>query len=115
MGCRPQRQLRFPAHCQWVRGHTCSVPGCKNRDIEAAHFDGPIPDEDRGGMSERDHDKWAFPLCNWHHENPLNMQSYHTLGWKRFDALYGIDSYAIALRMQRASPHRWRWEEREAS
>jgi hypothetical protein len=81
------------------------VDGCNNRQIEAAHFDGPIPYEDRGGMSERDHDRWVFPLCREHHVE------YHG-GWARFDAKYKLNTKAIAEHMARTSPHRHRWEQR---
>lgn len=104
MGCREDRNLRHPGHCQWCRQtHACSVPGCNNRQIEAAHFDGPIPNEDRGGMSEKDHDRWVFPLCREHHND------YHR-GWARFDAKHKISTKAIAEEMARTSPHRFRWQ-----
>jgi hypothetical protein len=81
------------------------VDGCNERQIEAAHYDGPIPNEDRGGMQERDHDKWVLPLCKWVHH-----AEYHRIGWARFDAKYRINTKAIAEEMARTSPHRWRWE-----
>lgn len=110
MGVRAERKLSFPHHRQWVRGHCCSVPGCGRRDIEAAHYDGPIPNEDRGGMSAKDHDKWCLPLCRDHHT--LAGDSYHRLGWQEFDRRHGVNTKAIAETMARRSPHRWRWKER---
>lgn len=70
----------------------------------AAHYDGPVPVEDRGGMGVKDHDKWAFPLCNHHH------MIQHNLGWKKFDQLYGVDSREAAQAFARRSPHRKDWE-----
>ena len=104
MGVREDRNLRHPKHCQFVRGYPCSVPGCKSDRIEAAHFDGPIPDEDRGGMGKKDHDKWVLPLCgDTHHPE------YHSLGWRRFERKYGIDTHAIAERHAAMSPRRFSW------
>ncbi len=83
----------------------CSVPGCPSTDIEAAHFDGPIPNEDRGGMGVKDGDWWTWPGCRFHHAQ------YHSLGWKAFEALYKIDTKAIAERLAAHSPHRKKWME----
>jgi hypothetical protein len=106
MGCREGRNLRHPGHCKWVRQtHACSVPGCLERDICAAHYDGPIPNEDRGGMSEKDHDRWTFPLCDLKHHS-----QYHNRGWAWFDRHYSINTKAIAEEMARTSPHRIRWQ-----
>ncbi len=106
MGCREERKLRFPTHCQYVRGFECAVPRCNTgAPIDATHFDGPIPNEDRAGMSERDHDKWTWPCCRIHHTE------YHGLGWRKFDAKHGIDSKAKAEEMARLSPHKTKWME----
>jgi hypothetical protein len=80
------------------------VDGCNERQIEAAHYDGPIPYEDRGGLSEKDHDRWVFPLCRDHH------REYHTIGHARFDAKHKMSTKAAAEDCARRSPHRWRWE-----
>ena len=101
----PHRE--FPAHRQWVRGHDCSVPGCTNRDIEAAHYDGPVPMEDMGGTGLKRHDKWVFPLCRSHHT--MGPDSYHFLGSDQFDARHKISTRDIAMHMQRTSPHRVKW------
>lgn len=109
MGVREdrERELRHPPHTKWVRSHACSVPGCEERQIEAAHFDGPIPNEDRGGRGVRDHDKWTFPLCKWVHH-----AEYHRIGWARFDAKYKLSTKAIAEECARRSHHKHRWERR---
>lgn len=96
----------FHQHRQWVRGHVCAVPGCQEREIEAAHYDGPVPYEERGGKALKDHDKWTLPLCRWIHH-----PEYHSLGWARFDQKHGINTRKIAEELARRSPHRWRWEE----
>ncbi len=107
MGMRSkQRNLRHPQHLAFVRGHQCSVDGCNEEPIEAAHFDGPIPNAERGGMSVKDHDKWAFPLCNHHHGEQHSAK----VGWAEFDRRHGIDCKAIAERLASISPHRHRWD-----
>ncbi len=111
MGVRQERKLLWPQHRQYVRGFGCSVPFCRNLDIEAAHFDGPIPFEDRGGTGRSDHDKWTWPLLPLASPGHHNPESYHTLGWARFDALHAINTKAIAERMAATSPHRFKWLE----
>lgn len=101
----PRRE--FPQHRAWVRQHSCAVRFCESRDIEAAHYDGPVPYADRGGKSRKDHDKWCFPLCRHHH------RIYHNLGWFQFDKEHGINSMAIAEECARRSPHRWRWQQEQ--
>lgn len=109
-GRRPDLpQLEFPDHRKFVRGHECLIAGknghvCSDR-FEAAHFDGPIPNIDRGGKSKKDHDKWTFCLC------ALAHAEYHNLGYARFEAKYGVDTMKAAQEMARLSPHRKKWEE----
>ena len=95
----------FPAHRQWIRGHACVVKDCESRQIEAAHFDGPVPFEDMGGKGLKRHDRWCLPACALHH------REIHSLGWQSFERKYGISMKAIAEGLAKISPHRWRWEE----
>ena len=99
----PSRE--FPGHRAWVRRHQCSVVGCQHRLIEAAHYDGPVPYEDRGGMGLKDHDKWCFSLCVDHHAE------YHRKGWRRFDRDHKLNTFEVANQFAKNSPHRHRWEE----
>ena len=101
-----QGNLRFPVQLKWVRGHECIINNNDCRGpIHAAHYDGPIPNEDRGGKSVKDHDKWTFPLCEHHHIN-----EYHVLGWNRFDRKYRVDTKQVALQTAMRSPHKHLWE-----
>ena len=86
------------AHRQFVRLHVCSVPGCKDSPVEAAHYDGPVPYEDRGGKGLKKHDRWCFALCRGHHN------TYHRIGWAAFDKQHGIDTGKIAEEFARQSP-----------
>lgn len=97
----PERE--FPAHRQWVRGHDCVVPGCADRQIEAAHFDGPVPVEDMGGIGMKRHDRWCLPACASHH------REIHAQGWRAFERRYGVDLRKIAEGLARLSPHRHKW------
>lgn len=103
----PQRE--FPAHRAWLRQHfQCAIAGkmghiCQGR-IEAAHYDGPVPNEERGGKGLKRHDKWCWPACTEAH------RLYHTMGWARFDSYFGADTKKIAEECVRRSPHRLKWE-----
>lgn len=99
----PERE--FPGHRQWVRGHNCRVPGCENRRIQAAHVqDAPdVPEEERGGMGMKAHDKWTVPECDEHHAES------HKIGHNSFDKKHGIDRVQMARQLQARSPHRFKW------
>lgn len=100
----PQRE--FHGHTKWVRGHECLINNDECRgNIDAAHFDGPVPNEDRGGMALKDHDKWTFPLCRFHH-----IFDYHN-GWQTFEKKHGVDTKKAAEEMAGRSPHRFKWLE----
>lgn len=93
--------MHSPAHRKWVRGFECVAAksgGCGG-GIEAAHFDGPIPNEDRGGMGRKDADRWCFPCCRIH------AAEQHAKGWAAFDRAHGVDTKRIAEGLARRSPH----------
>ena len=104
-GIKRSPQREFPGHRAWVRGFNCIVANgeCKGK-IEAAHYDGPMPVVDRGGIGLKDHDKWCLPMCTLHHG------IYHR-GWKSFEAKYGVDTRKAAEDLARRSPHRFKWRE----
>ena len=95
---RGKKARTMNAHRAFVRLHVCSVPGCKDSPVEAAHYDGPVPHEDMGGTALKRHDRWCFALCRPHH------QRYHQIGWAAFDKEHGIDTRKIAEEFARQSP-----------
>lgn len=87
---------RCPSHLQWIRGCVCSVWGCKNTQIEAAH----VRIGTDGGIGLKPSDKWTIPLCSDHHREQ------HQIGEKAFEKKYKINMKGIAEQLANASPHR---------
>ncbi len=87
-------------HDQHVRGYECCVSNadCKGR-IEAHHVRKGIPDEDRGGIGKKPHDKWLVPLCRFHH-----IADFHTVGHETFEATHKVDLISIASIFWERSP-----------
>lgn len=98
---RPKERNRFPSHCAWVRGFECSVPGCEEIPIEAAH----VRVGTGGGMGIKPHDKWVIPLCRDHHSEQ------HRIGEPTFERTHGVDMKKVAERLAATSPHRFKWQE----
>lgn len=98
----------YRKHQQWVRGHSCSVPGCENRNIHFAHIKGSdeVPYEDRGGTGLKARDTWGRPLCGIHHFEEEGHAD-------AFDKKYGIDRIKQARWYIDNSPHRHEWEQME--
>lgn len=86
---------RSPGHCNFVRGHECSVPGCHERPIEVAH----VRDGTGGGMSVKPSDRWVISLCRDHHSEQ------HRHGEISFSIKHKIDMKALAEAFAKASPH----------
>lgn len=97
---RAKEKNRFPSHCAWVRGFGCSVPGCEELPIEAAH----VRVGTGGGMGIKPHDKWVIALCRDHHSEQ------HRLGEPSFERKHGINMKALAEEFAAKSPHRRKWE-----
>lgn len=108
MNIRPETG-DIPQHRQWVRGHACSVTGCCNRDIEAAHVRVDIPPKEwferseKGGTSKKPHDKWCIPLCSDHHKEQHR-------GERTFSVVHKLDTHAIAAKMWATWPKRREYE-----
>lgn len=98
---REQQGKRFPSHCKWVRGHRCSVPGCLEVPIEAAH----VRSGTACGMAVKPHDKWVISLCRDHHSEQ------HRIGETSFAFKHGIDLIKLAEEFAARSPHRFKWLE----
>lgn len=86
---------RSPAHRAWVRGHQCSVPGCKSMPIECAHVRRAF----NSGTGFKPSDAYTVSLCRDHH-----MESH--MGEQTFEAKHGLDLLKLSERFYRASPHR---------
>lgn len=54
---------RSQAHCNFVRSHACSIPGCAGRPIEVAHVRGGSG----AGIAQKPDDFWTVSLCLFHH------------------------------------------------
>lgn len=86
---------RSPGHCNFVRSHECSVPGCSGRPIEVAH----VRTGTGGGMAVKPSDRWVISLCRDHHSEQ------HRIGERSFEAAAGINMKALAEEFARKSPH----------
>ena len=97
---KKEKRLRCPAHLKFVRSHHCSVPGCRQIPIEAAHVRKGLPDGEQGGMGLKPGDNWGISLCNSHHAEQ------HRIGETPFENKYHIDLREIAQAFAAASPHK---------
>jgi hypothetical protein len=90
-----------PQFLQWLRGRQCAVNGAEcSGKIEAAHVD---HGGDKG-MGTKVSDKFAVPMCSFHHLNQ------HSRGWLTFQAKHDIDALAAARAYWWAWPGRFKWE-----
>lgn len=85
---------RSLAHCNFVRSHECSVPGCLGRPIEVAH----VRRGSGAGTGQKPDDWRAVSLCAEHHARQHNIgeQSF----WR------GIDVERLIAEFIAASPKR---------
>lgn len=88
-------------YLQWLRGRNCAVNNhdCK-WNIEAAHCD---HGGDKG-MGTKVSDKFAIPLCGYHHDRQ------HVWGRRTFEQRTGINMLALAEAYWKAWPGRGKWE-----
>jgi len=84
---------RSQAHCNFVRKHHCSVPGCTGLPIEVAH----VRKGSGAGIGQKPDDWRTVSLCRHHHA----MQ--HTIGEPSFWAEFG-DVEALIDAFCKASP-----------
>src|SRR5579864_4203134 len=90
----PQR--KFPHHERWVRGHSCVVPGCENRDIEFMHLRSAA----NSGTGLKPSSADGVSGCREHHAEA------HRIGHDTFARKYGINLWALAAEFARRSPDR---------
>lgn len=83
---------RSQAHCNHVRAHACSIPGCNDMPIEVAH----VRIGSGAGISQRPDDWRTVSLCKAHHTRQ------HEVGERTFWA--GMDVEALIEDFIRTSP-----------
>lgn len=93
---KPKARLRSYAHCDWVREHHCSVPGCQLMPIETHH----IRTAANSGTGKKCSDAFVVALCRDHH------RQYHNIGRDSFETRHGINAMKLAEEFYRKSPHR---------
>lgn len=93
---KPKARRRSYAHCDWVRGHFCSVPGCQLMPIEVAH----VRKGAGAGVSQKPSDAMTISLCREHHSEQ------HRKGEETFERIHGIDMMKLARAFYERSPHR---------
>lgn len=91
-----EKRWRCPAHLAWVREFACSVRGCQQMPIEAAH----VRCGTDGGTGMKPSDNWAISLCSDHHSQQ------HRIGEPEFERRHRIDMKALAREFFEKSPHR---------
>lgn len=96
---------RSIAHCNYVRGHECSVPGCVARPIEVAH----VRRGSDGGIGRKPSDWNVLSLCRDHHSEQ------HRIGEESFEQRYGIDLRRVADTFAIASPRAMQIKEAKAN
>jgi hypothetical protein len=86
------KPVRDPHWLRFIRSLPCSVPGCRLRNVEAAHTG-------IRGIGQRATDYNAIPLCKPHHW--LWSTSYHALGRRKFEQVHQISIRTILERLHR--------------
>jgi hypothetical protein len=91
---------RFPGHLQFVRGFRCLIEGkadhvCSGK-VQAMHVDYA----GGKGMGLKVADYYTVPGCAEAHCEQTDV-----LGWRGFEAKYGIDALALAKELASKSPH----------
>ena len=82
------------AHCTFVRGHHCSVPGCEEMPIEVAH----VRCGSDAGMGRKPSDWHTISLCREHHSQQ------HAIGEGSFEDMHGISMADLADAFAKSSP-----------
>ena len=105
LGLREAPQIRSKGHRQWTRGFECVIAEKHTcNGIMHAHH---IRKGTDGTQKEKPSDCYVVPLCAAAHTEV------HT-GHDTFERKYGVNLLKIAADLWRASPHRRKWEARQA-
>lgn len=81
----------------------CMVHGVRRRGVHVAHLRGGCLEHDKRptGLGEKPSDRWATPLCPWHHVNGnRESQHYYPGGEEAFWADLGINPFAMCVALQ---------------
>jgi hypothetical protein len=82
-------------HLAWLRSLPCAVPGCRTFLPPEAHH---VRSGATAGLALKPLAQDAVPLCLGHHEEG------HRIGWRSFEARYGLDLGALAKLLAVLSP-----------
>lgn len=90
-----------PRYLQWLRGRPCAIDNgdCSGK-MEAAHVD---HGGDKG-MGTKASDRFAVPMCSYHHAEQ------HRIGWLTFQEKHDFKALAAASAFWWAWPGRFEWE-----
>ncbi len=94
-----QREPRIldPKYLVLIRQMPCTIRPCQRHPIEAAHIRfGRLDVKRSTGFGERPSDRWALPLCWWHH------RFQHRNGEQQWWSDRGIDPIELAQRVYAA-------------
>lgn len=93
-----QREPRIKdnKHLDYIRSLPCCI--CGRIDTEAAHIRTASREHEKRetGKSEKPSDKWAVPLCNYHHREQHGMNE--IAFWNAYD----IDPFILAITLRRS-------------
>ena len=101
---RDQRD-RCPSHLAFVRQHTCIVPGCDGRPIEAMH----VRKSGNGGIGMKPGDGFTVSGCSAHHSEQ------HRIGEDAFERKYDVDLLKLSAEFRAASPAWKRYVQKKAN
>lgn len=87
---------RDQTYLTFLRTQPCCIRGCRRRPAEAAHIRMTCQAYGKvnPGMQAKPHDRFAVPLCSWHHRNAPDAQhkGEEAAFWRR----HRLNPFAIA-------------------
>lgn len=90
-------------HIRWIKRLPCAVRGHDCQGPVTAHH---VRRNTDGGTGLKPSDKWTVPLCDGlHGAVEGHHQEGDRIGWLSFEAQYGVDLRALAIKLAAASPH----------
>jgi hypothetical protein len=94
---KTDRSSDAPEHLSYVRDLACVISNasCVSARCHAHH----VRNGTGGGTAKKPSDRWAVPLCAFHHAE------IHQVGWRTFEVRYGVDLRETAEHIAARSPH----------